>query len=392
MKIYIGILLAAVALIIYMEMAKPVPVNWFPSYAAKHKIPYGTYILKNELASMFKNIKEIKVPPFIYLNDTTTAGTYFFLNEYIHFDKAEQKKLLDFVARGNDVFISSTHIHIDTLNIETDPIVTFEYTEKFKLKIVNKNLNNDVYEFNRPAPIINFSKVDTAKTTALGNIYVYDKDDKPVAEGLNFIKHVHGKGAIYLHTFPLAFTNYNMLTDDNYLYTANLVSYINDEKPLLWDAYYKAGKTTIQSQMHYILSSKNLKYAYYTALMAIVFFIIFKGKRDQRFIRVIKPLQNQTLAFTKTIAGMYYENGDHKNIAYQKINYFLEYIREKLHIPTVVINESFYKHLAQRSNNTYDATVMLFTKIKTIQSQEYISKEQLIALNTLIEKFKSIKK
>jgi hypothetical protein len=390
-KIYIGILAAAVILIVYSEMIKPKPINWFPSFAAKHKIPYGTFVLKNELSTIFKDIKEIKEPPYIYLNDTITKGTYFFLNNYVKFDDAEEKKLLAFVARGNDVFISSSNFNLDTLNIETESITTFDYVENFKVKTLNKDLHTELYAFDRRAPLSNITKVDTTKVTALGKVYVYDGSEEKIDEGINFIKHSHGKGNIYIHTFPLAFTNYNMLMDKNYEYVANVLSYIDDEKPLLWDAYYKNGKETIGSEMYYILSSKNLKYAYYTALIAILFFIIFKGKRDQRYIRIIIPLKNQTLAFTKTIASMYYEKSDHKNIADQKINYFFEYIRTRLNVPTDIINESFYKHLAQRSNNSEDSVTHLFAKIKEIQSLERISKEQLIELNTLIEKFKKTK-
>ncbi|MFY0604607.1 MAG: DUF4350 domain-containing protein [Flavobacteriaceae bacterium] len=390
-KIYIGILIAAVAFIIYAEMVQPKPVNWFPSFAAKHKIPYGTYILKNELASMFKEIEEVKNPPFIYLNDTTVTGTYFFLNENVNFDRAEEKKLLSFIARGNDVFISSANINIDTLNIETEEIVTLDYIERYKVGTLNQHLNSELYGFNKATPMINFNKIDSAKVVALGKIFVYNDENEKVSEGVNFIRHSHGKGNLYLHTFPLAFTNYNMLTDKNYQYVANLLSYVNEDKPLLWDSYYKKGKTTIGSQMHYILSSANLKYAYYTALIGILFFLVFKGKRDQRFIRVIAPLKNQTLAFTKTIASMYYDKPNHKNIANQKINYFLEYIRVKLNIPTDVINEPFFKYLSQRSGSSYDKVVDLFTKIKIIKSQESISSEQLIELDKMIEKFKKIK-
>lgn len=390
-KIYLGILAAAIAVIVYMEMVKPTPVNWFPSFAAKHKIPYGTYILKNEMNTLFKDIKEVNNPPYIYLNDTTVTGTYFFLNGNVSFDKAELKKLLAFVNRGNDVFIASSNIDIDTLDLETDDIVTLGIQEKISIGTLNSNLHTDLYPFDKGAPKTFFSDVNSTKTAALGKIFVFDEDGNQEDDGINFIKYTHGKGTIYFHTFPLAFTNYNMLTDKNYEYVANVLSYIDEGKPLLWDAYYKNGKAGIRSQMHYVLSSKNLKYAYYTALIAILFFIIFKGKRDQRFIKVITPLKNQTLAFTKTIASMYYEKSDHKNIADQKINYFLEYIRDTFKIPTDTINETFYTYLSQRSSNSVDSVVNLFKKIKIIQSQYRISKEQLIELNTLIETFKKIK-
>ena len=144
--------------------------------------------------------------------------------------------------------------------------------------------------------------------------------------------------------------------------------------------------------MHYILSSKHLKWAYYMALIGVLFFVIFKGKRDQRFIPIITPLKNQTLAFTRTIANMYYEKSDHKNIAIHKINYFLEYIRTTHRLSTLKIDDAFYVKLSNRSDNSYDEVVKLFKKIDVITSKEKISEEELIALNKAIETFKVLKK
>ena len=84
---------------------------------------------------------------------------------------------------------------------------------------------------------------------------------------------------------------------------------------------------------------------------------------------------------------MYYEKSAHKDIATHKINYFLEYIRTQLHIPTTNINAEFYKIVALRSGNELEDVEKLFKQIATIQNSQSITKDQLIALNTLIEAF-----
>ena len=379
-----------VGFIIYIENSKPKPVNWYPSYAAKHKIPYGTYILRNELKNLVESeISDIKIPPYSFLQDTTKTGTYIFINDAVNFGKEEFNKLLNFVDRGNDVFLSTHGVMIDTLGLETKNTYTVAYEQKPFFKLYNRKLSTKEFDFDRPLYNTYFKKIDTLKTIVLGKTGFVNKENERISEGVNFIKHSYGKGNLFLHTFPEAFTNYYILNSVNREYTASVLSYVAKNKPVFWDAYYKTGKSRITSPMHYLLSSKHLKWAYYIALLGVLFFIIFEGKRKQRFIKVIEPLKNQTLAFTRTIANMYYEKSEHKNIAEHKITYLLEYIRTKLHVPTATINDTFYNYVSSRSGTSIENVEALFKYVDFVHSQHTITKEQLIKLNTLIEKFKN---
>ena len=378
------------ALIIFMEASKKEPISWFPSYATHHKIPYGTYVLTEEFTKLFKDteVRTINQPPFLFLKDTTQNGTYFFVNGTLNFGKEEFNELLKFVARGNDVFMSTDGANIDTLHLETRQLVTNVFRERSFYKLLNQHLDTTTYAFDKKSSNIVFTEIDTLKTTVLGKLMIQNSDSVQEASGVNFIKYKHGKGQFYFHTFPLAFTNYALLKDNNHQYVASALSYIDASKPIFYDGYYKTGKTKITSPMYYILSSDNLRWAYYTALIGVLFFVVFKGKRTQRIIPIITPLKNQTLAFTRTIANMYFEKSEHKNIAEHKINYFLEYIRGQLHVPTTSINAEFYNFVALRSGNTLEDVRQLFKEIETIQKSQAISEKQLIRLNSLIEDFK----
>ncbi len=376
---------------VYIESVKPKPINWFPSYVSKHKIPYGTYVLRNELTNLFPTteIKDVKIPPYIFLQDSTRLGTYMFIDDAINFGEEEFNKLLQFVHKGNDVFIATHGVQIDTLNLETEGLSSTALDEIPFFKLMNKNLSTKEFNFDRNFTNRTFTKIDTATTIILGKTGYVDKNEKRVAEGINFVKQSHGQGNFYFHTFPEAFTNYFILNSPNQQYTASVLSYLDDSKPIYWDAYYKTGKSSIASPMHYLLSTKSLKWAYYTALIGILFFVIFEGKRKQRYIPIITPLKNQTLAFTRTIANMYYEKSEHKNIAEHKISYLLEYIRTKLHVPTITINDQFYSYVASRSGNSNEKVVALFKFIDQVHLKNTITQEELIKLNTLIEEFKN---
>lgn len=389
-KILFGVFAALVVFIYALNVLSPKPINWYPSYVSTHKIPYGTYILKEQMSSLFPKTKitEIRENPYVFLQDSTVSGTYFFVDYAINIDKEVFYKMADFVSRGNDVFISTNGINIDSLNLETKPIVSNALEEHIKLSLTNPNLKKTTINFDRKESALVFKKFDTLQTTVLGSIHVVNGKDKEVERGVNFIKYKFGKGQFYLHSFPASFTNYSLLYGDNSDYTAAVLSYLDDNKPILWDSYYKTGKSKISSPIYYVLSIPSLKYAYYSILTAVFIFVVFGGKRNQRDIRVIAPLKNQTLAFTRTIANMYYEKSNHKEIAEQSVQYFLDYIREKFQISTEVINQDFYEQLSAKSQNSLEEVKKLFGTIKNIESRVSITKNELMELNTSIEKFK----
>ena len=392
-KTYIGLLLFIILSLVYIETNKPKKINWFPSYAAKHKIPYGTYILRNEIPTLFdkKKVIDIYKSPYLFLKDPTINGNYFFVDNNLNFGKEEFNELLKFVEKGNNVFISTNGANIDTLNAKTKNYNSTEFEEVFYHQIKNRYLNNEEYYFDRDFDKLYFSKIDTTNTTVLGELIVKNKKDSIISSLPNFIKTKHGKGSFYLHTFPEAFTNYNILLENNHQYVSSALSYLNNDEvnqKIYWDCYYKKGKSKITSPMYYILNSKYLKWAYYVALIGVLFFILFKSKRKQRVIPIIKPLQNQSLAFTRTISNMYYEKSEHKNIATHKINYFFEHIRLTYRLSTLKIDHDFYKNLANRSNNSFESVKSLFNKIEKIKNKKNISSEELLSLNKAIEEFK----
>jgi hypothetical protein len=390
-KIYLVAFILLILGFMYLESTKKKPVNWFPSYVAKHKIPYGTYVLKNELAKLFPKIKikESFEPPFIHLKDVTLVGTYFFVDEAINFGNDEFYRLMKFVKKGNDVFIATHGINIDTLGFKTERLIGKDLDEKVFFKFKNKVFKNKEFSFDRDFNNQIFTKIDTLNTTVLGITGYVNNQNKRSVEGINFVKFNYGKGNFYFYTFPEVFTNYALLKSANAQQAANVLSYIRDDIPIIWDGYYKTGKTRITSPIHYLLSSKSLKYAYYTLLLGVLFFILFKGKRTQRSIPIIRPLKNQTLAFTQTIANMYFEKEDHKNIAKLKINYFLDYIRNTFHLSTTNFNEDFYKKLASRSGNSIEFVEKLISECNILLKKNTTTKEELISLNKNIEKFKN---
>lgn len=394
-KIYITLTVLTILAIVALEMTKPKAVNWFPSYTLHHKIPFGSYVFNEQLQRVSDTVISVDRPPFEYLKSNTISGTYLFYNDGIAFGKQELNNLLDWVSKGNTLIVSAVDFEkklLDTLHLKTKSVnIMGNFNNEYQVKLVNPLLDTEsTFKFDRSTTFFHFNKIDTTNTTVVGFIDKYRGENTSIKDSLiNIIKQPFGGGEIILNTFPQAFTNYFILNSPNQNYTAGLMSYINTNQPIYIDNYYKTGKKFYTSPMYLFLSTKSLKWAYYIMLIGVLIYIIFEGKRKQRAIPIVKPLKNQTVDFTRTIANMYYENGKHKDIAQHKTQHFLEFIRNTMHLSTSEINDSFIKNLAARSNNSIEDTHTLFKLITSLNQKSSINNTELERLNTLIEQFKS---
>ncbi len=390
----IYIILAVITLVIFMalEYNKPKEVNWFPSFATHHKIPYGTKVLNDLMEQRFGD-KMIPVfrPPYEYLKQNDSiSGTYFLLNNDLKLDKTEVEELLEWTAKGNTLFLAGSSFGQslpDELEFETRILYSDDIQHNFYMQLVNPHIKTDEpIIFSKKSNFSYFHKIDTLKTTVLG---VIDNFETISVKNANVIKQNYGKGTIILSTFPIAFTNYFILENNNNTnHTSGLLSYLDNSKNIYVDNHHKTGKTFYTSPMRIFLSAKELKWAYYIVLIGVLFYVFFEGKRKQRAIPIVTPLKNQTLAFTRTIADMYYEKSRQKEITEHKINFFMEYIRSKFYVNTLEKNDDFYNSIAARSFHTKDEVKELFSYIEQLTNQPNITNEELKKLNTTIEEFK----
>lgn len=376
-------------LILITEIVRPKPIDWRPSYTSVDKIPFGSFVFFEEATSLFKDseIENIDKDPYSFLVDSTynKNSAYIFINEELNFDKRQTQILLKYVEKGNTVFISSRsygNIFQDTLkiNLHTSYSVLEEEVTPtfFSPSLKEKQLP----KFKKGIFKTSFTAIDTLKTKALG----YYDSNKDKLDDLNFIKVKYGNGAFLLHTLPEAFTNYYLLKN-NEQYAANLISYIEAEHIYL-DEYLKSGRKIVTSPMRFVLNQEPLTWAYYVLICGLLIFVLFKGKREQRIVEVIEPLENTSVEFTKTIADLYFQHKDYSDIIAKKIKYFSETLRAKYFLNTNDITEDLIKKLALKSGNTLEDTQKLMHLIKNLKAKTVHSESDLLALNKQIEEFR----
>jgi len=315
---YIVILVLLFCLYVLIEIMAPTPVNWNISFSEKDKIPYGSHIPKAILPDIFENQKIVTNNESFYLTLNEYAETDYknliIISNAFQPDKYDLENLLEYVWHGNNAFIAAMNFgesFSDTLNFscsKTNNLFGYFKDSVVKLNFVNPAISkDDGYHFINNMPGIFFDSFNKENTTVLGT-----SENKET----NFIKVAFGSGNFYLNCQPLAFTNYSYLYS-NYQYGCTALSYLPG-KNTIWDEYYKPGNKNMGSPVRFILSNRSLKAGYYLFLISIIVYIIFEGKRKQRYIPVIRGNVNTSLEFIETIGRLYYHRRDNKDVAIKK--------------------------------------------------------------------------
>lgn len=393
-KIYIAVLVFILILILIGDYNKPKPIDWRPTYSVNDKIPFGLYVFDKEINGILKNQKVERIPditPYEFLDskyneDTlvetyTVRGTFINISQQNNIDDQSIKEIMYFVSHGNNAFLSMTNFP-KTLSDS----LKFEYssnllqTENASVWMANKKVSPKIYKATTDISDY-FTKIDTANTTVLG----YEGNPK-IKKNINFIKIPYKGGFFFLHTHPVAFTNYNLLKKDRYQYTENLLSYI-PKGDVFWYTKSPNDENISGSPLRYILSQPALKWAWYLFLIGMLIFMLFNAKRKQRIVPILQPLSNLTIDFTKTIGNLYYQEGDHKNIIDKKIIYFLERIRTEYLIDTAKLDDEFIKKLHHKTGKDEKDIQELVFLINEYRNSYHANIEaDLIRINNAIEK------
>ncbi|WP_026705253.1 DUF4350 domain-containing protein [Flavobacterium soli] len=392
LRIYIGFLVAFLALIVIIEMNVPKPIDWTPTYGLRDKKPLGMYVFNEQAASLLKNrkIEKINVTPYEYLeplydydslvNTYTAKGTFLIINEFSVLDSESLTELFYFADHGNDVFISMKSFPeqlLDSLDIELGN--DFEYSDKSKVWMANPILGQEKYPLKEGVGNTYFSKIDTLNTTVLG----YQGAKK---SSINFIKVPYQNGNFYLHTQPAAFTNFHLLKDNHARYAEKIMSYI-PEGNVYWYTKDINGNNNSNSPLRFFFSEPALRSAWYLSLIGLLIFMIFNAKRKQRIVPIIKPLENTTIDFIKTIGNLYFQEGDHDTIINKKIIYFLDKIRQDYLMETTVLDDQFIKKLHLKSGKKFEDIQKVVYLINQHRKGHFESVESdLIELNSIMEK------
>lgn len=377
----------AIGLLVFVEATAPRPVDWTPTLERDDTLPYGTRVLFEQLpAVVAAPVRAVVLPPFVALRDTTRApATYLFLALRFAPDAAEAGALLRYAARGGTVFAAAQAFDgpfADSLRLATayrwDLPDGGLVPDSVGVNFTSPSLRAArPFAFGRGVAQAYFSRFDTSRALVLG------LDE---ARNVNLLRVPVGSGEVVVSTLPHAFTNVHVLDPATRDYAFRALAYL-PRQAVWWDEHHKPLRVEAGTPLRYVLAQPALRWAYYVALAGVLLLVLFEARRRQRPIPVVPPPANTSVEFVETVGRLYYQHGNHADLAAKKITYLLDYLRTHLRLPTDRLDEALAARVAERAAVPLEQVHALFAAVRAAQAQPTLGEEDLRRLAAHVDRF-----
>jgi hypothetical protein len=221
------------------------------------------------------------------------------------------------------------------------------------------------------------------KDTTAFEVLAVDQKHNPV-----FVRTKIGDGNLYLHCYPLAFSNYYLLHEHNDEFAAKCLSYLPANVPLYWDEYCKlpGGKEDITGY-DYVLQYGSLAGALLVTILGMLIYTLMGMKRTQRIIPIKDEFRNTSYEFVSTIGRLYFNKADHDDLFRKKILYWRDYLRSNLLIENPTWSEGFADMVADRSGIDKDKIKAMVAHMKNVLDYGAASDEDVKKLHNNLDYF-----
>jgi hypothetical protein len=360
----------------------------------KDKIPYGFAAAKELSASLFPNasfFSDENVPGYwdeISMNSGKQAVIV--VAGYFNADDTELSRLMRFVKNGNYVFVIT-----QSFSEEAQSAFRFTYGQdgsiifggggdSLKVRLMKPFFPSDsLYIYPGKKFGSWFESFDTLHTVVLGR----NEDNNP-----NFIRFNYGDGALFIHSAPLAFSNYFILHKNNIHYFEQAMSVIpNDIDKIVWNEYYLINRRSKDQRepnwLSVLLRYNEFRWGFGTLLFLLLLWLLLNSRRRQRMIPAHPRPQNDSLDFVKTMGRLYYDRKDHQNLAKKMSVYFFEHVRSTYKLPTHTLDDAFVEALNYKSGYSLEKLNEIIAFVRNIRNGERVNEQQLINFHNQLESF-----
>lgn len=399
--------------------------RWYQDYRMTNDQPYGGMVLANLLQEVVGDEHFEVVSDTIYrqfdLDSFTLPSSYVYLGEELYLDSAELDFILQFVSMGNNAYIISEDFHWDLLDtlLEDGDYDEYYYGDYGDLSdfmfwhedtIANLDL---AYTNSLPDTGVYCKYLYKHKTQDhYWRNFIRDIDAEMDLEVeylgymnedyLNYLRVSYGEGAFYLHSTPLAFSNYYLIENDNFEYVKEVFADLNTEK-LLWDEINRnyqwvpsewdhSDDKPDEGPLTFIFSEPGLKWAWFLSLLGILLFIILGMRRKQRIIPVLESNDNTSIEYSETLSQLYIQQRDHRRLCQLKMTLFLAFIRERYGLRTNVQNDKdarvkLMKKISVKSNVPEDQVQSIFERSDKLKVIFEVKNKELVEFHDQLEDF-----
>jgi hypothetical protein len=415
LKIYILFLILVLGLIVWVDYSRPKPIDWTPYYQLNKKSPLGLFVLNNELPAMFSKdslelisnqtifeyltpnyrtelIENYNEETYEYTEEYVTydefgneveaqdsilrsQNTWLYINKNYNIDPSSTKKLLLYIKNGGNALLSCEFFPrnlLDSLGIQQTRKWSVGDSAMFSIKGSKPS-----FYLTKEFHAGHFTWKDGLKANSLGT-FKYKN-----SQNIYFAEIPFGKGKIWLHLYPVLFTNYELLKDNHYQLTQSTLSILPNQK-ILWMVKDQTGTFISRHPLRFVKEHAPLRWSWYMGWILLAIFMLFSAKRKQRVVPIIPPVNNTTVDFTKTIGNLYFQEKDHYDLMSKKIQYFLEKVRSEYWMDTTILNEDFSRKLQAKTGKSEEKVQQVIQLIQKHQKQTSATEADLIALNNAI--------
>ena len=357
----------------------------------KDKIPYGTYVASRLMPALFPKAQTgiSKASPLVWDEDLMGASrqAVFFTAQVFEPNENELTQLNRFVEKGNYVFIIANSLsseaaqHVGTSG--SGSVFYMQPTDSLTLSLLSPPFQQQAsYLYPGKKWDSYFSEFDNKKVRVLGT----DATGNP-----NFIQLQKGRGKLFVHLAPLAFTNYFLLHKNNVSYFQKVVSVIPETvTKVTWNEYFLTRRKRNESEpniLSVLWQETNFRWALLTAIVTLLLYTLIESRRRRRFIPLHVRPKNDSLDFVRTLGRLYYDRKDHQNLALKMAAVFLDAVRTRYHITTQKLDADFIEALQQKTGHAEGELQSLIAFINQVQSGQPVNEQQLTHFHQQLESF-----
>ncbi len=325
-------------------------------------------------------------------NELPTGITYCIISPRIMVWEDDASVMKLFVENGNTLVIAS-----DYFSAELQAAFGFKHTDENEMSPTR-------FPFEEHKPGNTFMKVGDGDSvlfrnysyfyTSMHNTLVPLHNEQKDTIGLNEIlepdvlQFKWGRGKVIVVTNTRSLSNYFLLSGNNISFAQWLISYFPyDINRMVWDKFYASNpyrNPPNKSIFEAFLKNEALRWAFWITLSGALLWLILSLRRKQRIQEEQSPNINDSIAFSDTIANLYYNRHDNKNIALKMVNHFVDAIRQRYFIPGPILDNNFATTIAAKTGADITITESLYQQIRSVQESYTISDQQLMQLHFTI--------
>jgi SUMO ligase MMS21 Smc5/6 complex component len=371
--------------------------NWKLSLDKNSKEPYGCYIAYQNLTDIFTNavIKSndnffTKIKKINQSNSRNKSLVISVTNQF-NLSESDLDELMRYIMNGNSALILSNKFSDTLLNyfsLQTKLIDTSSSLKYFMplsevTMPIDISFKDSIKSFNYKGIATNHY-FDTLINEDFDNTIEWiGRIDKTKRN--NLLEYIN-KGKIIIGHTPTALCNYFLLQQNNKQYYEYLLSHFSKNISEVYWISKLIQMPSLQERSN-ILNFPPFFKAFLVIVALLLLYTLFEAKRRQRIVENLPPVENASLEFVETVGQLYYNKGDHKNLAEKMILFYLENIRTKHNVTTRELNDALAKVLSHKLNHSEVETKSFISYLNYIRTQPTLVETDIQFLFQQLKKF-----